>query len=78
MGAAIEHRVIRGLPSSGKSYTSKTLAGPMRVVCGTDAYFYTQVGEDPTWYDFRKELMEQARQWNVARFQKGSNPLLTL
>ena len=63
--------LMRGLPSSGKSYTAKTLAGPTGVVCETDAYFYTQVGEDPTRYDFRKELMPEARQWNVARFRQA-------
>ncbi len=63
--------LMRGLPSSGKIHTAKLLAGPTGVVCETDAYFYTQVGEDPTQYDFRKELMPVARRWNVARFRQA-------
>ena len=61
--------LMRGLPSCGKSYTARRLAGRIGVVCETDEYFYTQVGEDPTRYDYRKELMKEARLWNFNRFK---------
>lgn len=79
MATAIEKRVylMRGLPSCGKSYTAKRLAGEAGVVCETDEYFHTQVGEDPTKYDYRKERMEEARRWNFARFTKAVDAGIT-
>lgn len=63
--------LMRGLPSSGKSHTARQLAGQTGVVCETDAYFYTHIGEDPTRYDYRPELLEEARRWNFARFKEA-------
>ena len=63
--------LMRGLPSCGKSYTAKKLAGDTGVVCETDEYFYTHVGEDPKKYDYKKELMGEARRWNFARFAEA-------
>lgn len=63
--------LMRGLPSSGKSYTARKLAGDTGLVCETDEYFYTQVGDDPERYDYRRELLEVARRWNFERFQKA-------
>lgn len=60
---------MRGLPSCGKSHTAKLLAGDSGIVCETDEYFYTQVGEDPTRFDYREELMDAARAWNFKRFE---------
>lgn len=63
--------LMRGLPSSGKSTTARKLAGPPSaggVVCETDEYFYTQVGSDPTRFDYRADLMDTARSWNFQRF----------
>src|SRR5688500_11292648 len=63
--------LMRGLPSCGKSTTAKKLAGATGVICETDEYFYTQVGDDPTKFDYRAELMEDARRWNFERFKKA-------
>ena len=56
--------LMRGLPSSGKSHTARKLAGQTGIVCETDEYFYTHLGDDPARYDYRPELLEEARQWN--------------
>ena len=61
--------LMRGLPACGKSFTALKLVGPQGVICETDEYFYTQVGDDPTRYDYRHELLSAARQWNLQRFQ---------
>ena len=63
--------LMRGLPGCGKSYTAKKLAGDTGVVCETDEYFYTQVGKDPKKYDYKKELMAEARRWNFGRFREA-------
>jgi hypothetical protein len=63
--------LMRGLPACGKSYTARTLAGDHGVRLETDEYFYTQVGDDPTRYDFRDELLPAARQWVFARFRQA-------
>ena len=63
--------LMRGLPSCGKSYTAKKLAGNMGVVCETDEYFYTQFGEDPKKYDYKKKQMGEARRWNFAHFTEA-------
>ena len=47
--------LMRGLPACGKSHRARRLAGPDGVVLETDAYFYTQVGDDPASYDYRDE-----------------------
>lgn len=60
--------LMRGLPGSGKSHRARRLAGADGVVLETDQYFYTQVGEDPAWYDFSEALLPAARQWNFDRF----------
>jgi hypothetical protein len=61
--------LMRGLPSCGKSHTARRLAGETGVICETDEYFYTQVGKDPTKFNWREELLPEARQWNFERFQ---------
>jgi hypothetical protein len=38
--------LMRGLPSCGKSHRSKQLAGAQGVICETDQFFYTQVGQN--------------------------------
>ncbi len=60
--------LMRGLPSTGKSHTSRQIAGAGGTVCETDAYFYSEVGDDPTRYDYRHDLLPAARQWNFERF----------
>lgn len=60
--------LMRGLPGCGKSYTARRLAGAEGVVLETDEYFYTQVGNDPTTYDYSEATLHAARQWNWDRF----------
>src|SRR4051794_3566914 len=69
--------LMRGLPSCGKSYTARKLAGEFGVVCETDEYFYKHVGDDPTSYDYRDELLQEACQWNLDRFRKALEAGLT-
>jgi len=72
--------LMRGLPSCGKSYTARKLAGHDGVICETDEYFYTQVGSDPTRFDYKADLMPAARQWNFDRFtaavDAGRSPII--
>jgi len=63
--------LMRGLPSTGKSFSARRLAGSTGVVLETDEYFLTQVGEDPTRYDYQKSMMPVARKWNFERFMKA-------
>jgi predicted kinase len=60
--------LMRGLPSCGKSHTARHLAGETGIVCETDQFFYTQVGDDLNRFDYDSERMEEARQWNYRRF----------
>ena len=72
--------LMRGLPSCGKSRTARSLAGQTGVVCETDEYFYSQVGDDPTRYDYREDLLGAAQEWNLERFRKaleaGATPII--
>jgi len=34
-------------------------------------YFYTHLGDDPARYDYRSELLEEARRWNFLRFKEA-------
>jgi len=63
--------LMRGLPSCGKSYTARQLAGATGVICETDEYFHAHVGDDPAHYTYRDELLGHARRWNFARFKKA-------
>jgi hypothetical protein len=63
--------LMRGLPSCGKSHKAKLLAQGGGLICETDEYFYTQVGEDPTKFNYRKELQQRACDWNFERFCRG-------
>ncbi len=60
--------LMRGLPACGKSHTARPLADRTGIVLETDQYFYLDVGNDPTAYDYREELLPKARQWNLDRF----------
>ena len=74
--AAMNEKVVylmRGLPCCGKSKMAKKLVGDDGVICETDEYFYTHVGDDPTRYDYRADLMEAARRWNFQRFREAVN-----
>lgn len=61
--------LMRGLPACGKSHLARRLAGTDGVVLETDAFFYTQVGDDPASYDYSDQLLPAAREWNLARFR---------
>ncbi len=63
--------LMRGLPACGKSHTARRLAGSEGVVFETDQYFYTEVGDDPTKYDYDQALLAEARQWNFNRFAEA-------
>ena len=71
---------MRGLPATGKSYTAKKLAGENGVICETDEYFYTQVGDDRNQFDYDESLMPTARDWNFERFKQsvtsGATPIV--
>ncbi len=72
--------LMRGLPSCGKSYTAKQLVANGGVLCETDEYFYTQVGDDPSRYDYQQGEMHKARRWNLERFRRavdaGHSPIV--
>ncbi|WP_422368595.1 AAA family ATPase [Pelagibius sp.] len=72
--------LMRGLPSSGKSYTARRLVGVAGIVLETDSYFYSEVGENPTRYDYDAALLPEARDWNFARYlqalQEGHSPIV--
>lgn len=72
--------LMRGLPSCGKSFTAKKLAGGRGIVLETDEFFHTQVGDDPASYDYRPELLQKAREWNFQRFvqavESGISPIV--
>ncbi len=55
--------LMRGLPSSGKSFSAKKIAGPDGIVLETDQYFYEIVGTDPQRFDYDESLLPQARDW---------------
>lgn len=47
------------------------------MVLETDEYFYTQVGDDPTKYGYRADLMPKARHGNLARFREAVSRRIT-
>lgn len=72
--------LMRGLPSCGKSHTSQALVAEGGVRFEFDEYFYTEVGDDATRYDWSSDLMPDARQWNLNRIRRatdaGVNPVI--
>ncbi len=60
--------LMRGLPCCGKSHRAKELAGESGVVLETDSYFYSEVGNDKSSYDYDQKLLNKAREWNYDRF----------
>lgn len=65
--------LMRGLPACGKSHTARQLAGNIGIAPETDQYFYTQVGDSATQYDFCDELLPVARDWIFKRFEQAVN-----
>jgi len=72
--------LMRGLPSCGKSYTARNLVGSNGVICETDEFFLTQAGDEPPTYNYREDLLPEARRWNLQRFQEavlaGRSPIV--
>ncbi len=72
--------LMRGLPATGKSHTAKKLAGENGVICETDEYFHTEVGDEPTRFDYDESLMPTAQAWNFKRFERfvasGTTPIV--
>ena len=73
--------LMRGLPSCGKSTTSRLLAASEGgVVYEFDSYFNTQVGDNPTEYNWSKALIPQARKWHYDRVraavERGLTPIV--
>jgi predicted kinase len=63
--------IMRGLPSSGKSYRAKELAGTTGVILSADEYFYKFVEpENPEKYCFKPSHIGHAHKWNQVRAQK--------
>jgi hypothetical protein len=60
--------LMRGLPSCGKSRRARELAGAMGLVCETDEFFHTQVGETSINYNYDSDRQQEARDWNFDRF----------
>lgn len=60
--------LMRGLPSCGKSHMAKRLAGEVGVICETDEFFFSEVGDDPAKYNYDASRMDEARDWNFDRF----------
>lgn len=66
--------VMRGLPSCGKSYRAKELAGDKGLILSTDQYWYTvNRPNKPDEYSFYRPLIGEAHKWNVLRFQQAVN-----
>ncbi len=61
--------LMRGLPSCGKSFRAKQLAGNSGFICETDEFFFTQVGRSPRTFDYDSTRMQEARDWNFERFK---------
>ena len=60
--------LMRGLPSCGKSRRARELAGADGVVCETDEFFHTQVGDCSLEFSYDSDRQQEARDWNYHRF----------
>lgn len=60
--------LMRGLPSCGKSFTSRQLAGEQGTIIETDAFF---VRETPngTSYEYEEDRLAEARNWSLKQFR---------
>lgn len=58
-----------GLPSCGKTHTSRRITEAGDVLIEFDEYFYTQRGTDPSRYDWSSAALDAARAWNLSRIQ---------
>ena len=72
--------LMRGLPSCGKTYTSRKLARAGGAHIEFDQFFYTQMGADPNSYDWSEQELSNARNWNLERIKaavdEGVSPII--
>ena len=68
---------MRGLPSCGKSWRARELAGKLGAICETDEFFHTQIGETVEQYSYDAERLAEARDWNFDRFTKAVDANVT-
>lgn len=65
--------IIQGISGSGKSFVTNALVKDYEdrnirfVVCSTDNFWYSEVGDDPTKYDFDMKRLGEAHKWNQRR-----------
>lgn len=79
-GAARSGRVMilmRGLPSCGKSHTGRKLASAGGTVLEFDQYFHTEVGEDPSRFDWSDRLLPDARRSFIDRVMRAVDAGIT-
>lgn len=69
--------LMRGLPSCGKSRRARELAGATGVVCETDRFFHTHVGDRVEKYDYDADRQQEARDWNYRRFTESVDAEIT-
>lgn len=63
---------MRGLPSAGKSYRAKELAGENGVIFSTDEYYYKMnKPSKPDEYSFHPRMLAAAHKWNQLRAQRA-------
>lgn len=64
--------ILRGVPSSGKSYRAEQLKGDDGVIFSTDEYWYkVNFPDRPDEYSFNVNLLHVAHKWNVLRAQRA-------
>lgn len=74
--------IMRGLPSCGKSYRAKELAGKDGMILSTDEYWYkVNQPELPETYSYDPKLASVAHAWNQERAAKAmadGHPLIII
>ena len=72
--------LMRGLPSSGKSYTARQLTVNGGLICETDEYFYQNRPQTIDHYHYSDDRLQIARDWNFTRFitalKSGVTPIV--
>lgn len=69
--------LMRGLPSSGKSYTAQKLTQAGGIICETDEYFYRGLRQSPRNYRYSDAQLQTARDWNFERFSQALQSKIT-
>jgi predicted kinase len=65
--------IMQGFSGSGKSYVTDALVAKYEaeginvVVCSTDDFWYSEVGDNPTEYNFDMKRLGEAHKWNQRR-----------